>query len=64
MLTIGACEENARHTTNGTNHDPAFRATIIRQRRNVLHKLELQDIHEEVDRRLVLSHNQGDELKV
>ena len=61
--TIRACEQNAGATTDGANNDPAFRATVIRQRRNVLHELELQDIHKDIDRRLVLSH-QGDELEV
>jgi hypothetical protein len=64
MLAIGACEQNAGAAISGANNDPAFRAAVIRQRRNVLHKLELQDIDKEIDRRFVLVHNQGDKLKV
>ena len=41
-----------------------LRAAVIRQRRSILHEIELEDIHEEVDRRLVLAHNQGDEMEV
>jgi hypothetical protein len=64
MLAIGACEQDAGASTDGTNDDPAFRATVIRQRRNVFHEFELQDIHEEVDRWVVVSDNQGDEVEV
>jgi hypothetical protein len=64
VLSVGACEQNAGACSDGTNNDPTFWAAVIRQRRNVLHELELQDIHKEVDCRLVLTHNQGDELEV
>lgn len=64
MLAIGAREQNAGAATDGTNNDPTFRATVIRQRWNVLHELELQDIHKEIDRRFVLPHNQGDEIEL
>ena len=40
-----------------TNDDPAFRATIGRQGRHALDQIEAQDIHEEVDRRLVRFDN-------
>jgi hypothetical protein len=64
MLAIGACQQNAGAPTDGANNDPAFRATVVRQRRNVLHELEVQDIDKEIDRRFVLPHNQGDEVEV
>jgi hypothetical protein len=64
MLTVGAREQNAGATSGGTNDDPAFWPTIIRQRRNVLYQLELQDVHKEINCWLVLSHDQGDQLEV
>lgn len=64
MLAIGACEQNASGTSDGTNNDPPFWPTIIRQRRNVFHELELQDIHKEVNCWFVVSHNQGDQLEL
>jgi hypothetical protein len=64
ILAIGAREQNAGAAADRPNNHPAFRATVVRQRRNVLHELELQDIHKEVNRRLVLTHNQGDEIEV
>ena len=64
MLTVGACEQDARIASSRTHDDPAFRAAVVRQRRNILHELEPEDIHEEVDRRLVLAHNQRDEMEV
>jgi hypothetical protein len=64
MLAVGACEQNAGATSGGANDDPAFWPTIIRQRQNVLHELELQDIHKEINCWFVLSHNQGDQFEV
>ena len=64
MLAVRACEQNAGATSGGADDDPAFWPTIIRQRRNVLHQLELQDIHKEINCWFVLSHNQGDQLEV
>jgi hypothetical protein len=63
-LAIGAREQNASVTTGGTDDDPTLRAAVIRQRRNILYEIEPEDIHEEVDRWLVLAHNQGDEMEV
>lgn len=62
MLTVGAREQNACIAPNGTDDNPALLAAVIRERRHILHEVELEDIHEEVDRRLVLAHNQGDEM--
>jgi hypothetical protein len=64
IVAIGAREQNAGAPADRPNNHPAFRATVVRQRRSVLHELELQDIDKEIDRRLVLSHNQGDEIEV
>jgi len=63
-LAIGAREQNARATADGAHNDPALGPTVIRQRRNVFHELELQDIHKEIDRWLVLPHDQGNQLKL
>jgi len=63
-LAVGAGEQNAGATSGGTDHDPPFRPTIIRQGRNVLHELELQDVHKELNGWFVLSHNQGDQFQV
>lgn len=63
-FAIGAREQNAGSTADRTNNDPALRATVIRQRRNVLHELELQNIHKEVDRGFILPHNQGNQLEM
>jgi hypothetical protein len=63
-LAIGACEQNARATAHRPNNDPALRTTVIHQRRNVLDELELEDIHKEIDRWLVLSHYQGNQLEL
>ena len=52
--------EEETDPTGGANNDPAFWATVIRQRRNVFHEFELQDIQKEIDRWFVLSDNQGD----
>jgi hypothetical protein len=64
MLAVGACEQNASSTSDGTNNDPPFWPTIIRQRRNVFHELELQDIHKEINCWIVISHNQGDQFEL
>ena len=63
-VAIGACEQNTGTTADGANNDPALRATIIRQRRNVLHELELQDLHKEIDRWFVLPYNQGNQFEM
>jgi hypothetical protein len=63
-LAIGARKQNTGATTGGTNNDPAFRATVVRERRSVLHELELQSVYKKIDRRLVLPHDQGDELEM
>jgi hypothetical protein len=54
----------ARHTACRANHDPTLGATIVRQRRNVLDWLELKDVHEEVDCRLMFLHNQRYQFEV
>jgi len=64
MLAVGACEQNAGATSGGANDDPAFWPAIIRQRRNVLHQLELKDVHKEINCWFVLSDDQGDQLEV
>lgn len=64
MLSVGQREQNAGATSGGTNNDPAFWPAIIRQGRNVLHELELQDSHKEINCWFVLSHNQGDQLEI
>ena len=62
MLPVGAREQNPRAASPRPNDDPALRPAIVGQRRNVLHELELQDVDEEIDRRLILSNHQRDQL--
>jgi hypothetical protein len=38
LVAVGTREQNACLASVGTNHDPTLRATIIRQRRCVLHE--------------------------
>lgn len=64
MLAIGACEKNTGAAPGGSNNDPAFWSAIICQRRNVLYKIEPQDIHKEINCWLVLSHDQSDQFEV
>jgi hypothetical protein len=62
-LAVGAREQNCSTTIDGTNNHPAFWPTVIRQRRNILDELELQDIDKKIDGRFVVLYNQGDELE-
>src|SRR5204863_5378870 len=64
LLAIGPRQQKACHTARRANYHPTFGATIVRHRRNVLNKLELQDVHEEVDRRLIFPHNQRYQFEV
>ena len=64
MLAIGACQQKAGAAACGPHNDPPLGPAVIRQRRNVLDESELEDIDEEVDRWLVLTHNQRNELEV
>ena len=63
-LAVGACEQNARTAGYWAHNDPALRTPIIRQRRNVLHELELEDFHKKIDGWLVLPHNQSNQLEL
>jgi hypothetical protein len=63
-LTISACKQNSGTTADRANNDPALWATVIRKRWKVLDELELQNIHKEVDRWVVLPHNQRNQLEV
>ena len=56
-LAISAREQDARRRAGRANHDPAFRPAVVGEGRHVFHELELQDVHKEIDRRVVLSHN-------
>jgi hypothetical protein len=64
MLAVRACEQNAGPASGGTNNDPAFWPAIVRQRRDVFYELELQDAYEEINCRVVLSNDQGNQLEV
>jgi hypothetical protein len=62
VVAISPRQHNTSHTAGGANYDPAFGATIVRQRRNILNQLEAQNVYEEVDRRPVLPHNERHQL--
>jgi hypothetical protein len=64
LVAVGTCEQNACLASNGTNHNPTLRATVIGQRRCVVHQLELQDINEETDSRVVVPDDQRDKFKM
>jgi hypothetical protein len=64
VFAVRASQQQAGTTTNRAHYNPAFRATVIGQRGNVFHELELQDVHKEVDGRLILSHHQSNQLNV
>ena len=46
------------------NDNPALGAAIVGQRRDVLNDLTLQDVHEEVERGIIVPHDQCNECKV
>lgn len=62
-VTICACEQNAGTTARWTHDDPSLRTPVIRERRNVFDELELEHVHEELDRRIVLPNNQRNEIE-
>ena len=64
MIAVGACEQNAGRPAARSNDNPTLGAAIVRQCRPVFHEIEAQAVHEKVDRRVVLAHDEGHALKV
>jgi hypothetical protein len=55
-------EQDAGLTPGRANDDPALGTAVIRQGRRVLHQLELQDVDEEANGRVVIADHGRDEL--
>jgi len=64
LFAVRTREQNACLASIWTNHNPTLRAAIIGQRRRVFHQLELQDVNEEADSRIVVPDHQSDEFKM
>jgi hypothetical protein len=64
MLAVGAREQKTGRRAAGTNNYPALGPAIIRQGRNVLHELELEDVYKEINCRFVLAHHDGDKFEL
>lgn len=58
VFAIGAGKEDACPASGRPDDDPTFRTPIIRQRRCVLHQLELKHVDEKPNSRLVVPHKQ------
>ena len=44
VLAVGTREQNTGLASIGTNHNPALRPTVVRQRQHVLNQLKLQHV--------------------
>jgi len=64
VFAIGASKEDACPASGRPDDDPTFWAPIIRQRRCVFHQLELKQVDEEPNGRLVVPHDQCHELNI
>jgi hypothetical protein len=63
-VAIRACEQDARLRVRRSHHHPALRASVVRERRRVLDQRKAEDVHEEVDRAIVVANDEGDEVHV
>jgi hypothetical protein len=63
-VPVRASQQDAGRGAAGSHDDPALGAAVVRERRLVFHEIEPQHAHEEIDRRFVLSNDEGNELEV
>src|SRR4051812_75593 len=64
MVAVGTREQNTCLTSFGPNDDPAFRPAVIGQRWHVFHQLKPQNVNEETDGCVVVTHDQCDEFEI
>ena len=63
-VAVRARKQDPRCGTRWSHYYPAFGATVVRERWDVLDQLELQDVDEEVNGRVVFPHRERDQLKM
>ena len=64
LLPVSAGQENACLGSRRAHHNPPFRATIVSERGAVLRQLEPEHGHEEIDSRILVAHDEGEEMEV
>lgn len=62
VRAISTSEQNAGPRARRTHNDPSLWTSIVGERRRVLYQLESERIDEEIDRRGVVVHHDGDKL--
>src|SRR5262249_47930484 len=63
-VAIGTRKQDAGLARMGANHDPTLRTTVVGQRRRVFHELELKDVDEETDGRVIVPDHERDQFKM
>jgi hypothetical protein len=61
-FAISAGEQDACLTSGGPHDDPPLRTPVVGQRRRVLDQVESQDLHEELDGRVVVVDHDRDQV--
>lgn len=64
VVPVGPSEQDACLTAERPNDNPSLRPAIVRLRWRVLHKLKAQLVDEELDRGVVLVHDDRDEFEM
>ena len=64
VLTIGTREEYTGHRAWRADHDPSLGPSIGRGRGNIFHQFETENVHKEIDRRVVLPDDERDKFNV
>ena len=63
-FTVRAREPLACRRSRRTNNDPPLGATVVRAGRRILDEVKAEHSDKEVDRRVVLPHDEGNELEM
>ena len=63
MVAVGTGQQEACLGVGGPDHNPPLGPAIVGERRRIVDKFESKDINEELDRRVVVVNDDGDQFQ-